>query len=148
MILLDTTVLVYAVGADHTLREPCRTIVRSIGEGRLTATTTVEVIQEFAHVRAKRRGRTDASRSASAYARLLSPLLSPDDEDLQLALDIFAVNDRIGAFDAVLGALVRRHDRVRAIVSADRGFASLDGVAHVDPGDERAVAALLDGDIP
>ncbi len=59
MILLDTSVLVYAVGGEHPLREPCRRVVNEIGAGRLAATTTVEVIQEFAHVRARRRGRTD-----------------------------------------------------------------------------------------
>ena len=45
MIILDTTVLVYAVGEDHPLREPSRTIVSAIADGRLEATTTVEVVK-------------------------------------------------------------------------------------------------------
>ena len=47
MIVVDTTVLVYAVGADHPLREPCRAVVSGVESGRLTASTTIEVIQEF-----------------------------------------------------------------------------------------------------
>jgi predicted nucleic acid-binding protein len=54
MIVLDTTVLVYAVGADHSLRRPCRDLVEAIAERRIEATTTVEVIQEFVHVRGRR----------------------------------------------------------------------------------------------
>lgn len=52
MIDLDTTILVYAKGADHPLRDPCRRLIAAIEEGRVLATTTSEVIQEFVHVRA------------------------------------------------------------------------------------------------
>ena len=62
MILLDTSVLVYAVGAEHPLREPCRAVIAAVGDGTIAATTTVEVLQEFAHVPARRRGRDDGER--------------------------------------------------------------------------------------
>ena len=67
MILLDTTVLSYAVGADHPLREPCRRLLRAHGNGHIEATTTIEVIQEFVHVRARRRSRPDAVALARHY---------------------------------------------------------------------------------
>lgn len=76
MIVLDTTVLVYAVGGDHPLAGPCRRLVDAIGEGRLEATTTAEVIQGFVHVRARRRTRHDAAELGRSYAELLSPLLA------------------------------------------------------------------------
>jgi len=44
VILLDTTVLVYAVGADQSLRDPCRRVIDAGGRGELAATTTVDVI--------------------------------------------------------------------------------------------------------
>ena len=53
MIVLDTTALVYAVGGEHPMREPSRRLVEAIAAGRIEATTTVEVIQEFVHVRAR-----------------------------------------------------------------------------------------------
>ena len=56
MIVLDTTVLVYATGSDHPLREPGRRLVDAVANGVLTARTTVEVIQEFMPVRARRVG--------------------------------------------------------------------------------------------
>ena len=70
MILLDTTVLVYAVGDAHPLRQPCRQLVEAVRDAHLRATTTTEVIQEFAHVRSRRRPRHDA---AAFFYDLRSP---------------------------------------------------------------------------
>lgn len=132
MIVLDTTVLVYAVGAGHALVEPCRDLVRAIGDGELRATTTVEVLQEFTHVRARRRGRQDAIELARHFATLLSPLLQVESADLDRGLELFASEERLGAFDAVLAATVRRVGAA-ALVSADRGFAELGAPMHLDP---------------
>ena len=77
MILLDTTVLVYAKGQDHPLRDPCRELIAAVAEQRIEATTTVEVIQEFVHVRSRRTGRADAAALGRDYAELLAPLLIP-----------------------------------------------------------------------
>lgn len=48
MIVLDTTVLVYAKGAEHPLRDPCRDLVAAIADERIAATTTAEVCQMLA----------------------------------------------------------------------------------------------------
>jgi uncharacterized protein len=73
VIVLDATVLVYAVGGKHPLRDPCRRLVDAVADGSLAATTTVEVIQELVHVRPRRRGRPDAARlgptTASSWPR-------------------------------------------------------------------------------
>ena len=143
MIVLDTTVLVYAVGGHHPLSDPCRRLVTAIGDEVLQATTTVEVIQEFAHVRARRRGREDAQEIAAGFLDLLSPLLRPDETDLRRALDLFVTCPPIGAFDAVLAATSIGTDHVRALVSADRSFASIPGLAHIDPADASTIDDLL-----
>jgi predicted nucleic acid-binding protein len=132
VIVLDTTVLVYAVGADHPLRDPCRRLVAAIADGRIEASTTVEVIQEFAHVRARRRGREDAAALARDYVELLSPLVEVGRDDLLRGLDLFAVQDRLGAFDAVLAAATIAGGAT-ALVSADRGFAAVPELTHAVP---------------
>lgn len=141
MIVLDTTVLVYAVGTAHPLRAPCRSLVAAIGEGAVAATTTAEVIQEFAHVRARRQGRADAAALARSYAALLFPLVTIDDDDLAAGLDLFASHDSLGAFDCVLAAAAIRLS-AWALVSADRGFATIDGLRHIDPAIPDVVTAL------
>ncbi len=141
MIVLDTTVLVYAKGADHPLREPCRELIAAIAEGAIQATTTVEVIQEFVHVRARRRGREDAAATGRDYAELLAPLLSVTREDLQQGLALFERSDRLGAFDAVLAAAAASTS-ASALISADTAFAGSAPLEHVVP-DAAGVARLL-----
>ncbi len=123
MIVLDTTVLVYAKGADHPLREPCRELVQAIAERRITATTTVEVVQEFVHVRARRRDRKDAAALGRDYAELLAPLLNVTGDDLRRGLTIYERSEQLGALDAVLAAAAAAAG-ARAIVSADKLLAA------------------------
>ncbi|TVP73756.1 MAG: PIN domain-containing protein [Nitriliruptor sp.] len=120
MILLDTTVLVYAVGADHRLRTPARRLITSIGVGRVAATTTPEVIEEFTHVRARREGRDDAVALAHEFVTLLTPLTPVTPTDLTAGLEVFARIPSLGCSDAVLVAVARR--LAAPLVSADRGF--------------------------
>ncbi|MBO0805925.1 MAG: type II toxin-antitoxin system VapC family toxin [Nocardiopsaceae bacterium] len=141
MIVLDTTVLVYAVGAEHSFREPCRRLVTAIADGAILGTTTVEVIQEFAHVRARRRGRADAADLARDYIELLTPLLTVEEADLREGLRLYQEGAGFGSFDAVLAA-VARASGATALVSADRAFSAVPGIRHVVP-DVGGVQELL-----
>lgn len=132
MIVLDTTVLVYAKGTDHPLREGCRRLIEAIGRRDVEATTSAEVIQEFAHVRARRRSRDDAASLALAYAELLAPLLVVRDEHLRLGLRLFERHVEIGAFDAVLAA-VTLEAGADALVTADAAFGVVDGLSAIHP---------------
>ena len=141
MIVLDTTVLVYAVGADHRLREPCQQLIRAIAGGTILATTTIEVIQEFTHVRARRRDRKDAAELARNYIELLSPLLIVEETDLREGLRLFEEGTGFGSFDAVLAAAAHAAG-AEALVSADTGFSGIAAIHHVVP-DADGVRRLL-----
>lgn len=142
MIVIDTTVLVYAVGDEHPLRGPCRRLIELIGNEAVRAATTVEVIQEFVHVRARRRPRSDAAQLGLDFATMLSPLLRPDAADLAAGLDLFRHKRRLGAFDAVLAAAALAAGAT-ALVSADRSFAGIGGLSHLDPGTRSFESAVL-----
>jgi predicted nucleic acid-binding protein len=141
VIVLDTTVLVYAKGADHPLRDPCRRLIAAIADRQIEATTTVEVIQEFVHVRARRRDRTDAVMLGSDYVELLSPLLAVTTEHLRRGLSLFEQVQRLGAFDAVLAAAAIDVS-ANAMVSADTAFVEASDLPHVIP-DVAGIATLL-----
>jgi uncharacterized protein len=141
MIVLDTTVLVYAKGANHGLRDSCRSLLEAVAAGEIEATTTVEAIQEFVHVRYRRRGRTDAAALGRDYAQLLAPLLTISAKELRAGLALFEAVDRLGAFEAVLAAATIAAG-ADALVSADRAFASVPGIVHVVP-DAPGIAGLL-----
>lgn len=131
MIVLDTTVLVYAVGGDHALRDPARALLAAVADGSLRATTTPEAIQEFAHVRARRRDRADAATLARSYVDLFSPLLEVGETDLREGLRLFERTPALGAFDAVLAAVALTAG-ASVLVSADRAFAEVRGLTFVD----------------
>jgi uncharacterized protein len=141
VILLDTTVLVYAKGQDHRLREPCRALLQAITERRIEATTTVEVVQEFVHVRARRRDRSDAAALGRDYAEILSPLLHVTVDDLNNGLALFERTRSLGAFDAVLVACGARAG-IDVVVSADSGFGRIPEISHIVP-DRDGLSTLL-----
>jgi predicted nucleic acid-binding protein len=141
VIILDTTVLLYAVGTEHHFRTPCRQLIRAISDGDVVATTTVEVIQEFAHVRARRRTREDAAELARDYIALLSPLLIVEESDLQEGLRLFTEEACLGSFDAVLAAAAHASG-ADALVSADAAFSTMANLYHVVP-DAKGVEHLL-----
>ncbi|HET6951863.1 MAG TPA: PIN domain-containing protein [Acidimicrobiales bacterium] len=142
MIVVDTSVLIYATGRDHPLRAPCRCLVEAIGDGRIEATTTVEVVQEFVHVCARRVPRVDAVDYGRELSRLLRPLLTPQEGDLLRGLDLFERHDGIGMFDAVLAATALAAGDGVCLVSGDRGFAMVPGLHHLDPADDGFLPAL------
>ena len=141
MIVLDTTVLIYAVGAEHPFRKPCQQLITAIADGAVTGTTTVEVIQEFVHVRARRRGRADAADLARDYIELLTPLLVVEETDLREGLRLYEEGMGFGSFDAVLAAAARASG-AEAVVSGDSAFAGIHGIRHVVP-DADGVQDLL-----
>jgi uncharacterized protein len=143
VIVLDTTVLVYAVGTDHPFRAPCQQLVRAVADGTLQATTTVEVIQEFTQVRARRRNRKDAADLARDYIELLAPLLIVEETDLREGLRLYQEGTGFGSFDAVLAAAAHAAG-AEVIVSADMGFTQLPTPRHVVP-DADGVSELLTG---
>jgi len=141
VIILDTTVLAYAVGEEHPLREPCRLLLAAHAGGTIEATTTVEVLQEFAHVRARRRTREDAANLTRLYAVALNPIVTTT-ADLDAGLSLFERHPELGAFDAVLAAVALAR-RAEGLVSADRAFASVPELSWIDPA-TAAVDRVLD----
>lgn len=145
MIVLDTTVLAYAVGADHPLREPCRRLLTAHADGRVQATTTVEVLQEFAHIRARRRTREDSARLTRRYAAAFD-LLTTTAHDLDRGLELFERHAALGAFDAVLAAVALNRG-ADALVSADGAFAGVTGLSLINPATD-ALHELLGTSVP
>jgi predicted nucleic acid-binding protein len=131
VILADTTVLAYAVGDAHPLCEPCRRLLEAHAAGQIELTTTVEVLQEFAHIRARRRSREDAARVTRSYLAAFEPLLTTPAE-LDRGLELFERYETLGAFDAVLAAVALERG-AEAVVSADRAFADVAGLPWIDP---------------
>ncbi len=142
MIVLDTTVLSYTFAGKHNFQAPCRRLIEAIGAARVRASTTVEVIQEFAYVRAQRHPRGIAADLAGRYASLLSPLLSVSADDLRHGLELWRRHERLGSFDAVLAATCIGVGAT--LVSANKAFARIRDLDAVVP-DQKGVERLIAG---
>lgn len=140
--LYDTSIFVYALGAEHPYKEPCREIVRRAAAGDLQGEASVDLLQELLHQRARRTGdRAGAARATRSVATLAwwHPL-EPD--DLQRGIDLFEAGPGLQARDAVFAALALNRG-IDAILTADRAFDEVPGLERIDPVDERAVGSLL-----
>jgi predicted nucleic acid-binding protein len=133
VIVVDTTILVYAVSTpSHPLVGPSQRLVRAITEAAVHATTTPDVIHEFVHVRTRLRDRSSAIELGRRFARLLAPLLTTGELELEAGLTLYERHRNLGAFDALLAATAIAAD-ADAFVSADRAFAQVRRLRHIDP---------------
>ena len=54
MKLIDTNIIMYAVGRDHAFKKPCRDILQKITYGEIEANIDVETLQELLYVYSSR----------------------------------------------------------------------------------------------
>lgn len=140
--LYDTSIFVYALGADHPYREPCREIVHRAAAGELQGEASADLLKELAHQRARRTGdRHDAAKAVRNVAKLAwwHPL---EPSDVQRGIDLFEAHGDLGARDAVFAALALNRG-IDAILATDRAFDEVDGLERIDPADHSAVDSLV-----
>jgi predicted nucleic acid-binding protein len=131
-VFIDTSVLMYAAGGEHPLREPCRVIVDRISEGDLDAVTSVEVVQEILHryrsIRQPEGGATLATKTMDLFAPVL-----PITHGLMRRVPPLAQRyPRLAARDLVhLATCI--HEGIEEIVTTDRGFDAVREVRRIDP---------------
>lgn len=139
---VDTTVPIYALGGASPHREPCRALIRRAGDEEVHLEASISIVQEVAHVRARRTGdRPEASRQA---ARLL-PIFDchpVERDDVERALDLFVAHERLDMLDALHAASALNRG-IGRMVSADRGFDDVPGLVRLDPAE--AVTLLPGG---
>lgn len=138
---VDSNVFLYALGAEHRYREPCRRLIELADAGRLRPEASVELVQEILWVRARR---LDDRRQALQDARDVAELcvLHPlEARDLEAAMALYEDHPTITPRDAVHAATAIERG-VRRIVSADRHLDDIAGLGRIDPVDVATVDAL------
>ena len=126
--ILDTNVLIYAVGGEHPLREPARRLIAAIRAGAVLATTSVLVLQEVTYVYARRRGGAEAAALVRSYVDLLEPLLAVEQVHLMTALRLVEKYE-LRPSDALIAAAAVQTSYL--LVTADRAFADVPEVQTV-----------------
>lgn len=127
-VLVDTAVLLYAVGADHPLKADCR---RAVADPGLDLHASVEMVQEFVFHRV-RVGDERAVEKAEQVAAACQ--LHPFDVDvLRRALALMR-DLGVGGRDAVHAATAL-HLGLAEILSPDTDFDAIPGLVRLDPRD-------------
>lgn len=118
------------MGRDESLAKLGQRVIEAVAAGRVEATTSLGVIEEFAHVAARRRGRADAASLARHFSRLLQPLRLEEADDLDVGLGLFERHAKLGSFDALLAAVAIRHGDM--ILSPDKAFADVPALQYAE----------------
>jgi predicted nucleic acid-binding protein len=131
-VFIDTSILMYAAGGEHPLRDPCRRIVNAIGDRSLDAATSTEVIQEILHRAVAVRRADEGIALAGRSMDLFAPVLPITHALMRRVPDIVARYPSLDARDAVHVATCI-HEGISEIVSADRGFDQVTELRRIDP---------------
>jgi predicted nucleic acid-binding protein len=127
MILIDSNVPMYLVGADHPHKTDARRLLERLVSERQRLVTDAEVFQEILH-RYVAIARRDAIQPAfDVLLAVVDDVFPIDEPDVLLAKDIVAARTALSARDAIHLAVMERHGLHR-IVSFDRGFDSVTGI--------------------
>jgi predicted nucleic acid-binding protein len=134
IVFIDTAVVMYANGANHPLREACRSIMIQVGDGRLEAVTSAEVVQEILHrfvsIRRPEIGIAIAGLTMDAFA----PVLPITHALMRRVPDLAARYPTLSARHLVHVATCI-HEGISEMITPDRGFDQVAEVRRIDPAD-------------
>ena len=131
-LLLDTAILVYALGGENRLKAPCMAIIEACAREDFRAYASVEMVQELVHHRLRVSGDRASSVRDGRNIGAICTLLDFDQRVLDLSLDLIERVPTIRGRDAVHAATALAYG-IDTIVSPDRAFDGIPGLTRVDP---------------
>ena len=132
-IFIDVNIPMYAAGADHFLREPCRRIMKAIASGEVDAVTDVEIFQEilyrYMHIGQREKGFTIFDLFGEIMRDRILPIEHADVKSARYLAEQYPF---LSPRDLIHLAVMMRHG-LTAITTADTGFDRIDIVKRIDP---------------
>jgi predicted nucleic acid-binding protein len=132
---VDTTIFMYAVGAESRFKEPCARVLRAGAADRVVLVTSAETLQEVLHRYWSIGRQSDIQPTfdaISASVKRILPVTGDDVEEARRLGERAHGGSGVSARDLVHAAVARRQG-LREILTVDAGFASIPGVVVVDP---------------
>jgi hypothetical protein len=127
VILVDSNIPMYLVGADHPHKDGARRLLERCIVAREWLVTDVEVLQEILHRYVALRRRDMIGPAYEALLGVVDEVLPIDLADVEAARDLVLGLDGLSARDALHVAVMRKHG-VDAILSFDQDFDRVPGV--------------------
>jgi predicted nucleic acid-binding protein len=130
MILVDSNIPMYLVGADHPHKSDSRRLLERYVAEKTPLVTDAEVFQEILH-RYVGIDRRDAIRPAfDALLAVVETVYSIELSDVEHARDLVLGKRKLSARDAIHVAVMERH-AIKRIMSFDAGFDSVSTVTRI-----------------
>ena len=127
MILVDSNIPMYLIGADHPHRADAKRLIERLIAERQRLVTDAEVLQEILH-RYRAIGRPDAIQPAfDVLLRVVDDVFPIERSDAEQARAILLARWELSARDAIHVAVMQRH-KVGRILSFDRAFEMVPGI--------------------
>ena len=121
MILIDSNIPMYLVGADHPLKHKARILCEELIASSERLITDTEVIQEILHRYTSIRRRDAIQPCIDALYGLIDDVLPITEADVLRAKDLTLSYQKLSARDA-LHAAIMQQNKIHQILTFDRGF--------------------------
>lgn len=132
MKLLDTNVIIYAVGRPHRYKQPCTRILEAIADGAMGYGIDTELLQEILYLYAARGERRLGISTCNDLLLMFPDPFPITREEITLAKGLLAEYPNLLPRDAIHAAVVKAN-HLEGIVSADKVFDAIDGINRFDP---------------
>ena len=132
MKLLDTNVVVYAIGGPHPYMEPCQRLLQDVARGSNDYAIDVELLQEVVHIYSYRVRRQEAIYVFDRLIRLFPHPLPVREEEVKHARVLLERYERLSPRDAIHLAVAFTQG-LEGVVTTDRDMTRVEGVACFDP---------------
>jgi predicted nucleic acid-binding protein len=127
LILVDSNIPMYLVGAQHPRKNDARNTLERLVAARERLVTNAEVLQEILH-RYRAIDRPDSIQPAfDALLGVCDEVLPVDRSDVEQARDVLFARWALSARDALHVAVMQRHG-IGRVLSFDVGFDSVPGI--------------------
>lgn len=127
MKLIDTNIILYSLGREHPLKEPCRKLIAKIASGGITANIDVEVLQEVLYVYNYRKERIKGITACRYLLDIFPNPLSVSKNEISLALSFMDKYPSLVSRDAIHAAVVV-NNKLKGIISEDSDFDMIKGI--------------------
>ncbi|MQA75352.1 MAG: PIN domain-containing protein [Solirubrobacterales bacterium] len=121
MILVDSNIPMYLVGAAHPHKLDAQRLLENALSAHERLLTDAEVLQEICHRYAAIDRREAIQPAFDAILGVVDDVLAIEREDVEAAKDVLLRYTSLSARDAIHIAVMRRHD-IEGIMTFDRGF--------------------------
>lgn len=127
MKLIDTNIILYSLGREHPLKEPCRRLVAKIASGEIAANIDVEVLQEVLYVYTYRNERAKGLAACRYLLDIFPNPFSVTKYGISTVITFMDKYPSLVSRDAIHAAVVVNNN-LKGIISEDSDFDMIKGI--------------------